>query len=60
MATNELSVLLDSFLKLKTEKESLSDRLVQMVSATDQLEAKVNQLTALVERQAEQLAKMQP
>jgi hypothetical protein len=31
-----------------------------MVSATDQLEAKVNQLTALVERQAEQLAKMQP
>ncbi|MFN3431370.1 MAG: hypothetical protein ACK46X_15625 [Candidatus Sericytochromatia bacterium] len=60
VATNELSVLLDSFLKLKGEKESLSDRLVQMVSATDQLEAKVNQLTALVERQAEQLAKMQP
>jgi hypothetical protein len=60
VATNELSVLLDSFLKLKGEKEALSDRLVSMVSATDQLEAKVNQLTALVERQAEQLAKMQP
>lgn len=58
-ATSELAVLLDSFLKLKQEKESLSDRLVQMVSTTDQLEAKVNQLTALVERQAEQLSKMQ-
>jgi hypothetical protein len=58
--TSELTVLLESFLKLKGEKEALSDRLVSMVSATDQLEAKVNQLTALVERQAEQLAKMQP
>ena len=57
---SELTVLLESFLKLKHEKESLSDRLVAMVSTTDQLEAKVNQLTALVERQAEQLAKMQP
>ena len=59
VATSELAVLLDSFIKLKQEKESLSDRLVTMVSATDQLEAKVNQLTALVERQAEQIAKMQ-
>jgi hypothetical protein len=58
-STSELAVLLESFLKLKQEKEVLSDRLVQMVSTTDQLEAKVNQLTALVERQAEQLAKMQ-
>src|SRR3712207_3262841 len=56
--SSELTVLLESFLKLKGEKEALSDRLVQMVSATDQLEAKVNQLTLLVERQAEQLAKM--
>ena len=40
VATSELAVLLDSFIKLKQEKESLSDRLVSMVSTTDQLEAK--------------------
>lgn len=49
---SELATLLDSFLKLQKEKEALSERLVQMISATDQLEAKVNHLTALVERQA--------
>lgn len=48
---DELSALLDSFIKLKQEKEALSDRLAQMISTTDQLEAKVNQLTTMVEGQ---------
>ncbi|HEY9723062.1 MAG TPA: hypothetical protein V6D47_13720 [Oscillatoriaceae cyanobacterium] len=52
--SNELAILLDSFLALKREKEALSDRLVQMISAADRLEAKVNQLTEMVERQSGQ------
>jgi hypothetical protein len=55
---SELGVLLDSFLRLKQEKEELSDRLVKMISQADQLEAKVNQLTALVEKQSEQISKL--
>lgn len=54
-ATNELSTLLESFLELKKEKEMLSDRLVKMIATADQLEAKVNHLTELVEKQSSQL-----
>ena len=54
---SELGHLLDSFIALKREKEALSDRLVQMISAADRLEAKVNQLTAMVERQESQITK---
>jgi hypothetical protein len=56
---SELSVLLDSFLEIKKEKEQLSDRLVKMMATADQLEAKVNHLTQLVEKQTEQISKLQ-
>lgn len=53
--TSELTTLLESFLELKKEKEMLSDRLVKMIATADQLEAKVNHLTDLVEKQANNL-----
>lgn len=52
----ELTTLLESFLELKKEKEMLSDRLVKMIATADQLEAKVNHLTSLVEKQSEQIS----
>ena len=56
---SELAVLLDSFIEIKKEKEQLSDRLVKMMATADQLEAKVNHLTQLVEKQTEQISKLQ-
>lgn len=53
--TSELTTLLESFLELKKEKEMLSDRLVKMIATADQLEAKVNHLTALVEKNSNKL-----
>lgn len=54
----ELTVLLESFLNLQKEKETLSERLVQMISAADKLEAKVNHLSEIVEKQQEQIGKL--
>ncbi|MDB5097217.1 MAG: hypothetical protein JWM80_1638 [Cyanobacteria bacterium RYN_339] len=52
---SELTTLLESFLELKKEKEQLSDRLVKMIATADQLEAKVNHLTQLVEKSSAKL-----
>jgi hypothetical protein len=52
---SELTTLLESFLELKKEKEMLSDRLVKMIATADQLEAKVNHLTKLVEKSSEKI-----
>src|SRR3989338_1269408 len=48
--TSELSLLLDSFISLKREKDVLNDRLAKMISTADQLESKVNNLTQILER----------
>lgn len=53
--SNELSTILDSFITLKREKDILADRLAKMIATADQLEAKVQHLTDLVEKRTEDL-----
>lgn len=47
---SELGSLLESFIALKQEKEQLSDRLTRMAETTSALEAKVEQLSRLLEK----------